>query len=155
MLSKKMQTKKSVSKHSNNTNSTAKASVNSSPMNSEESHSVEYCVGCRDKVKVSDITHVEFKGKGKKTRHCMVGTCEHGHKWQKFVANKTKTIGKGKNETMTHKGGTRKFVGGAGQQKQPPPKEKQRIVNKINTNQMEYLGDTGKLRLVPNYNLPL
>ena len=103
-----MQTKKSVSKHSNNTNSTnstAKASVNSSPMNSEESHSVEYCVGCRGKVKISNITQVEFKGKGKTIRHRMVGTCEHGHKWGKFVANKTKTNNMSNKNSLMRGGG--------------------------------------------------
>ena len=89
MPSKKMHTKKSVSKHTKHTSSTAKASANSSHMGT--SHSVEYCVGCRGKVKISNITQVEFKGKGKTIRHRMVGTCEHGHKWGKFVANKTKT----------------------------------------------------------------
>ena len=101
MPSKKMRTKKSVSKH---TSSTAKASANSLPMNSN--HSVEYCVGCRGKVKISNITQVEFKGKGTITRRRMVGTCEHGHKWGKFVASKSKTVGNSNNKKMVHTGGS-------------------------------------------------
>ena len=96
-----MHTKKSVSKH---TSSTAKASANSLPMNSN--HSVEYCVGCRGKVKISNITQVEFKGKGTITRRRMVGTCEHGHKWGKFVASKSKTVGNSNNKKMVHTGGS-------------------------------------------------
>ena len=103
MPSKKMHTKKSASKHTKHTSSTAKASANSSHMGT--SHSVEYCVGCRGKVKISNITQVEFKGKGKNIRHRMVGTCEHGHKWGKFVANKTKTNNMSNKNSLMRGGG--------------------------------------------------
>ena len=87
MPSKKMHTKKSASKH---TKHTAKASANSSHMGT--SHSVEYCGVCRDKVKVSNITFVDLKVKNGTIRKRMAYMCvNHGHKWGKFVANKTKT----------------------------------------------------------------
>lgn len=85
MLSKKLQTKKTVYKHSKHTNSTAKASTNFSTIT--KTHSVEYCGVCRDKVKVSNITFVDLKGKNGAIRKRMVYMCEkHGHKWGKFIA---------------------------------------------------------------------
>ena len=63
MPSKKMHTKKSASKH---TSSTAKASANSSHMGT--SHSVEYCVGCRGKVKTrTDTKSTRRKSKIRRT----------------------------------------------------------------------------------------
>ena len=87
MPSKKKNTKKSVSK---NTKHTAKASANSSPMNSN--HSVEYCGICRNKVKVSNITFVDLRVKNGTIRKRMIYLCENrGHEWGKFVSSKTKT----------------------------------------------------------------
>ena len=102
MPSKKKHTKKSVSK---NTKHTAKASANSSPMNT--SHSVEYCGVCRNKVKVSNITFVDLKVKNGTIRKRMVYMCvNHGHKWGKFVSSKTKTVGNSNNKKMVHTGGS-------------------------------------------------
>lgn len=102
MPSKKMHTKKSVSKH---TSSTAKASANSSPMNT--SHSVEYCGVCRDKVKVSNITFVDLKVKNGTIRKRMAYMCVNkGHKWGKFVSSKSKTVGNSNNKKMVHTGGS-------------------------------------------------
>ena len=87
MPSKKKHTKKSVSKNSKHT---AKASANSSPMNSN--HSVEYCGICRNKVKVSNITFVDLRVKNGTIRKRMIYLCENrGHEWGKFVSSKTKT----------------------------------------------------------------
>ena len=104
MPSKKKHTKKSVSKH---TKHTAKASDNSSPMNT--SHSVEYCGVCRDKVKVSNITFVDLKVKNGTIRKRMAYMCvNHGHKWGKFVSSKSKTVGNSNNKKIVHTGGANK-----------------------------------------------
>jgi len=85
MLSKKLQTKKSVSKHFKNTRGAIKASNKSLTISS--SNGIEYCGVCRDKVKVSNITFVDLKGKNGAIRKRMVYMCEkHGHKWGKFIA---------------------------------------------------------------------
>ena len=104
MPSKKKHTKKSVSKH---TKHTAKASDNSSPMNT--SHSVEYCGVCRDKVKVSNITFVDLKIKNGTIRKRMAYMCvNHDHKWGKFVSSKRKTVGNRNNKKIVHTGGANK-----------------------------------------------
>ena len=104
MPSKKKHTKKSVSKH---TKHTAKASDNSSPMNT--SHSVEYCGVCRDKVKVSNITFVDLKVKNGTIRKRMAYMCvNHDHKWGKFVSSKSKTVGNSNNKKIVHTGGANK-----------------------------------------------
>ena len=103
MPSKKKHTKKSVSKH---TKHTAKASANSSPMNSK--HSVEYCGVCRNKVKVSNITFVDLRVKNGTIRKRMIYLCENrGHEWGKFVSSKTKTVGNSNNKKVVHTGGAK------------------------------------------------
>lgn len=46
---------------------------------------VEYCVGCRKKVAIHDLHEESFKGKGSVTRTRLVGKCENGHKFFRFV----------------------------------------------------------------------
>ena len=80
-----LKTKKSVSKHFKNTRGAIKASNKSLTVSS--SNGIEYCGVCRDKVKVSNITFVDLKGKNGAIRKRMVYMCEkHGHKWGKFIA---------------------------------------------------------------------
>ena len=85
-----LKTKKSVSKHFKNTRGAIKASNKSLTVSS--SNGIEYCGVCRDKVKVSNITFVDLKGKNGAIRKRMVYMCEkHGHKWGKFIAGTQKS----------------------------------------------------------------
>jgi hypothetical protein len=45
----------------------------------------EYCVGCGKKVDIHDTREETFKGKGNKTRKRLVGKCENGHKFFRFM----------------------------------------------------------------------
>jgi hypothetical protein len=59
---------------------------------SEVMHEVmhEICVAChrsgrKEKVAINDIREESFKGKGSTMRKRLVGKCEHGHKWFRFI----------------------------------------------------------------------
>lgn len=48
------------------------------------SSSMNYCVGCRAKTMIHNLHEEEYKQHGK-TRKRMVGTCDKGHKFFRFM----------------------------------------------------------------------
>lgn len=53
--------------------------------NNSTSTKHEYCLQCKCKVDIMNVKLVEFKGKGNSKRYRLTGTCEKGHKWNRFT----------------------------------------------------------------------
>jgi hypothetical protein len=70
-------------KHMSKKHSHKSMTKNSEQHSSKSMH--EYCVGCGKKVDIHDVREETFKGKGNKTRKRLVGKCENGHKFFRFM----------------------------------------------------------------------